>query len=411
MSNIDPWFVLAEGGYATVYMNSNTNEVKKVMPKYVDEAINVNAMIDLGVHCSYKHVIPGIPTLTKYEIDASNVSLYMPYYGQPLNKVKVQRSDIPHVATKIVETLIHFEDNCLQHTDLKPSNILIDDNGKITIIDYNNITCKLCIDDVNVWNYGYGTWHYVAPEIVHDMKPSSMSVVWSFGLILAYMYGRYPAYDVINCNHKYVHTRSFWKKTLRTVSSNYPDGLPLSPKHVSLMPTKLLLLYQKCVKWDWRDRCSLRDIYKTLTGMTLERSIVTRLQLHVTTSEKDISQTLYTVCEDTNTLHVFVKSLYFYKICSKSIFNVHKRILACACHCFSLLLLGSSVFEDAEFISIVEKRWDIRSWEEIEDLVWQIGMKVYWNVWGKTRDIELAEANTRNVFDRIKRECNISYHT
>jgi serine/threonine protein kinase len=69
----------------------------------------------------------------------------------------------------------------LIHQDLKPSNILISDNGRALLADFGtsrDTTVDFTPDDVG------GTMQYVAPEQLLEVVPTTKVDIFSFGLIL-----------------------------------------------------------------------------------------------------------------------------------------------------------------------------------------------------------------------------------
>lgn len=83
------------------------------------------------------------------------------------------------------------------HQDIKPANILIDDNKNYCISDFG-ISVKFGIKDDNYYdNLTSGTSQYMAPERFADnYTPSSSSDIWSLGItICELILGKYPRID------------------------------------------------------------------------------------------------------------------------------------------------------------------------------------------------------------------------
>lgn len=339
--NHDNWDLLTEGGYASIFINSN-KEIMKVMPKYVEEngvrCINSHAIIELIVLCSYKGIIDGIPQITKYIVDNDSIRIFMPYYGTTLNKSKIPKDKIPHVATKLLEILLSLEANGIQHTDIKPCNVLLSsDFEKVTLIDFNIASFELHLNSYSVWSKAYGTWNFCAPEVLLHTKPSKTSSVWSFGLILAYMYNRFPLINAAKYDIKALSSRTFWKNIMKDLHSKHPDGIILPPSHVAVMPLDMVLLYQKCMRWQPQDRPRLHDIYAEISGSCYQGFNVKNVAT-MNLSKCSINM-LSQACSETNTSAVFSLVLAVYNSIYEDVSGYDDNELMGVCHAIALILI------------------------------------------------------------------------
>lgn len=371
------WDFMTEGGYASIFINSN-KEILKVMPKYIEEngkrSINNHAMMELAVLCSYKGIIQGIPQITKYVIDEDSICIYMPYYGTTLNKSKIPKNKILHVATKILEILISLEANGIQHTDIKPCNILVSaDFSKVTIIDFNIVSFELYTQSCHVWSKAYGTWNFCAPEVLLHTKPTKTSCVWSFGLIVAYMYNRFPLTNIAKHDIKTLSSRRFWKNTMKELHDKCPDGLLLPPDHVAVMPLNMVLLYQKCMRWQPKDRISLQDVYAELTGFCFQGFNVKNVATHNCTN-CDLSK-LFQSCKETDTQYIFSLAVTIYnQLCNIPEYNDDDVL--CACHAMALMLID--MYDDRK--ATLANVWNNT---QVENIVWDMCSYKKWDIIAK----------------------------
>ena len=360
--NHNDWKVLTEGGYASILINSK-KEIMKVMPKYTEDngrrCINNHALMELAVLCSYKGIVMGIPQITNYKIDEDSICIFMPFYGTPLNKCKIPKNKILQVATKLLEVLISLEANGIQHTDIKPCNILVSsDFTEVTLIDFNIVSFQLYIHTYPIWSKAYGTWNFCSPEIVLHTKPSSTSSVWSFGLILAYMYNRFPLTNYGKHDIKTLSSRTFWKNTMRDLHSKCPDGFLLPPEHVAVMPLDMVLLYQKCMRWQSKDRPHLQDVYAELTGSCYEGYQIKKVGSMITTNSA--LRRLYQMCKDTNTFCAFTVAATIY-LQLHDVSSFQEDDMLKACHTIAMMLLDMF---DVTQPSIEEIIWNLCSYKK-----------------------------------------------
>lgn len=370
------WSPLATGGYASVFISPCRKEVCKVMPKYIEErgemVMNTNAIHDLCVQCSFRDHIRGISQLSSYTVNDDCVEMCMPYYGSTLNHHKIPKNKIIHVATKLLEILIQLYKNNVQHTDLKPCNIIVSKDYDVTVIDFNNISLRTSIDDASMWTSGYGTWHYCPPEVIYHLQPTDASMVWSFALLLAYMYQKYPLLDLAQCESHKLASRSFWKYQINIQRHKLPDGPVLPPKHVVAMPMDLIILFHKCMKWDPSHRMSLESLYVDLTGSIYSRYNVKNVATRDVV-EEDVA-CLLSACKATDTMYAFERALYIFS----KVNNNKQDNQLCAAHALSIILIGN--YEQTK--NDLVKYWKVQDTKTIEDAVWALGECVQWDVLG-----------------------------
>lgn len=397
------WQLHAEGGYSKVYINAERTRIKKVTPRF-----SYNAMVDLAVQRSLGGVISGIPVIDKYEIDDEHITIYMPYYGIPINDLlrTVKKLDPTFIATiisRLCEILVALDAHGIQHTDLKPCNVLYDHKTKdITLIDFNIVGHKVCSKNKIVYTPAYGTWSYSAPEVVFYTKPVATTPSWAIGLLLAYLYGHYPWKHIYKMSHKQISSRSHWKLELQKLhDDDSTSGFPISATHVRVMTSDHLRLYKRCVSWNPNDRPSLLEIYKQLRGYDLVRSniiVATAAQsLHnVSDDTRLIAITkIFNICKITKSFHVFLRAVDLFErsYTYDSPFTLFEH--GCAAHCLALLLMGNIVFDSQQFKETVLTYWQLVTDVKVKDAMWYIAEKCDgWRVLGGCMtDVEMLEQN------------------
>ena len=70
--------------------------------------------------------------------------------------------------------------NCIVHNDVKPENIVLCQNGKMKLIDFDLATFS---NDPQKKQGIFGTWPYMAPEVIEGGEHTEKVDVWSIGVV------------------------------------------------------------------------------------------------------------------------------------------------------------------------------------------------------------------------------------
>ena len=85
--------------------------------------------------------------------------------------------------TLLPNVLIGLQDlhnNCIVHNDVKPENIVLCQNGKMKLIDFDLATFT---NDQTKKDGVFGTWPYMAPEVIDGAEHTEKVDVWSIGVV------------------------------------------------------------------------------------------------------------------------------------------------------------------------------------------------------------------------------------
>jgi serine/threonine protein kinase len=261
---------LSQGGYGNIYYNSNIDTIVKIQPLYSSPESNIiyeSSLIEAIITNSLKQ-IDTIPKINNIEINynTSNIHYYMPYYGKSLdkfnNKEILQKNAIP-IILSLVETCYKLYLNGVQHTDIKPGNIVISDDFKeIKLIDLNIVSIKSSNKNNYGWSYGIGTWCYSEPSIIFDEEPSDTAMVWSIAFIIAYIYGDHPLLEYYPQLYRY--ERKDWKNILNSMRKKYRTCFPLTKRHTAIMNPDLYYIFNICTQWDWNKRPTIGKLHELM---------------------------------------------------------------------------------------------------------------------------------------------------
>lgn len=81
---------------------------------------------------------------------------------------------------------------CIIHRDLKPNNILLSTSFKAKIGDFGISCIRASNDEAYNMTSETGTYRYMAPEVLMHKEYGAKVDIWSFGMILFFMFCRAP---------------------------------------------------------------------------------------------------------------------------------------------------------------------------------------------------------------------------
>lgn len=147
------------------------------------------------------------------------------------------------IIIEIVDAMSHVHSRGIFHRDLKPANILLDSEMHVKISDFGLCALSEPGESSISRTQGVGTFRFMAPEILNNMKNYDHKVdIYSFGLVFYVILtkGKYPNYNGVDIS-----------------KGEIP---PIDPC-ISSFSRKLI---QKCWSFDPRKRPSFSEIYESL---------------------------------------------------------------------------------------------------------------------------------------------------
>lgn len=142
-----------------------------------------------------------------------------------IDKPSPELEEVRGIVEQIAQGLQSFHRQEMLHQDLKPENIILDDQGTLKIVDFGSVKVA-GIAEIQTPVYQsnlLGTANYSAPENLADKSGSTASDIFSLGVITYEMLtaGQLP-FGEIPSNRK----RIDFKKLQYKPSSDFNDSIP-----------------------------------------------------------------------------------------------------------------------------------------------------------------------------------------
>ncbi|MDO4772623.1 MAG: Stk1 family PASTA domain-containing Ser/Thr kinase [Bacillota bacterium] len=186
--------VVGEGGMNTVYkaedlrtgelvaikiLNGEFNKDEEVVKRFhlESEAIqklnhdNIVKVFDIGEEGGQNYIVMELlkPHTLKEVISSSEK-----YFNN---------EDIVHMSLQILRGIKNAHDNKIVHRDIKPQNILIDEEGRLKVSDFG-IARVVNSDTMHNLRDAIGSVHYASPEQSRGSIVDERSDIYSFGIVL-----------------------------------------------------------------------------------------------------------------------------------------------------------------------------------------------------------------------------------
>jgi len=210
--------------------------VKKLKEKCREAAVNLRRIIDYGL---YQFIDPNSGENSKtYYIVFNYLEYNLKEYVERIHaKETINVDDIINYWYKIVAVIACAHKYGVIHRDIKPTNILFDEDGNIYVTDFN--TCRIV--KPSIWRDtlrktgsigGYYTPGWAAPEQLEGGEICEATDVYLLGRLLYYMiYGAVP--DVSKPPVREYIGRKMWIKNViykcleRDVEKRYSNAIEL----------------------------------------------------------------------------------------------------------------------------------------------------------------------------------------
>lgn len=189
--------VLGSGGMATVYRATDTlltrDVAVKVMAPWLsdDETYGRRFSEEARAAAGLNHA--NIVTIYDTVEEAGQRYIVMePVDGTPLSElIPLAEERAVDIAQQLAEALDYAHSKGIIHCDIKPQNVLVEDNGRPRLLDFG--IARAATQTWAMATTVLGTAAYMAPEVVEGRRPDARSDVYSLATLLYEMLaGRLP---------------------------------------------------------------------------------------------------------------------------------------------------------------------------------------------------------------------------
>jgi serine/threonine-protein kinase len=175
-------------------------------------------------------VHPFICPVLDYGEMGETVYIVMPYLGggSLADRVQRERTVAPQAvagaAAQVAVALDHAHQRGVVHRDVKPDNILFDDDGNAVITDFGIATARFH-GRLTASGRAMGTPHYMSPEQAMGKLVDGRSDLYALGVVLYEALVGFPPFDgadAFSVGYKHVHEKPV---AIGEIDSRVPEAL------------------------------------------------------------------------------------------------------------------------------------------------------------------------------------------
>lgn len=430
--------LISKGGYSEVFYDKQNEEVyRRSLKFYTGEkylSIEPTSINDLIFTKSFQES-GYTPLIHSIDTSGEYISFRMPYYGESLhdwickNTRHVRIKYAAHILMQVVTACMYFDKNAFLHSDLKPSNIMIETLPKedvrqlyVRIIDFNISTVRIVHDSLH-WATAIGTWNYCAPEIILHETPDSNSISWTIGVITADIIDKFAFSDFVteDMQHK-LGSQENWKKIFNNLYINYPDHPPLSRS--DYYPDLWKNLIWNCMHWCPTKRWNLPTIYRYLYSEILddkERKLyhapdilyhnipVIEHMIYIGELDHEMRayaiNNIYAMCMRIKRMNFFPTAVAIFDRC-ESIINdkeveTDTKIQACSCILFSAYMFNTNILDSNSRKLLLMRLFTGINLDEVIEHMYVVGSHLHWKLWEKPVHIIIDDSHPKTKYNKI----------
>ena len=225
---------LGGGGMATVFraeqMPLAREVIVKVLHAHLARDSEMTERFRREAEAAAKLVHPFICPVLDFGELGETVYIVMPYLGggSLADRVQRERTVAPQAvaaaAAQVAVALDHAHQRGVVHRDVKPDNILFDEDGNALITDFGIATARFH-GRLTASGRAMGTPHYMSPEQAMGKLVDGRSDLYALGVVMYEALVGFPPFDgadAFSVGYKHVHEKPV---PISEVESRVPDAL------------------------------------------------------------------------------------------------------------------------------------------------------------------------------------------
>lgn len=208
---------LGGGGMASVYFGEHSllgrQVAVKLLHPYLAREVEMRERFRREAESAAQLVHPHVCPILDFGVTESAVYLVMPYLkgGSLADRVYVHRTVAPHsvaaAAAQVATGLDYAHRRGIVHRDVKPDNILFDEDGNAVITDFGIATARFH-GRLTATGRAMGTPHYMSPEQAMGKLIDGRSDIYALGVVMYEALAGIPPFDGADAfavGYKHVH--------------------------------------------------------------------------------------------------------------------------------------------------------------------------------------------------------------
>ncbi|XP_022761105.1 CBL-interacting serine/threonine-protein kinase 7-like [Durio zibethinus] len=215
--------LLGRGSFAKVHEATSLEDDNTVVAiKIIDKTKTVDAAMEPRIirEVSAMRRLQHHPNILKiHEVMATKTKIYLvmelasggELFAKVLRRGRLTEAAARRYFSQLVSALHFCHQNGVAHRDVKPQNLLLDQNGNLKVSDFGLSALPEQLND-GLLHTACGTPAYTAPEVVRRKGyDGSKADAWSCGVILFVLLAGYLPFDDSNlvAMYKKIHYREF----------------------------------------------------------------------------------------------------------------------------------------------------------------------------------------------------------